>query len=546
MAKALQALNRTNEVPDILAAIFLPRSQPKSSPGGVSLGFRSNVYFDPAPRWQQSVSISDEQIQVSALSLLKVAKEFEILPALAARLNAEPKPNKALQAYLKLKLRDPAAIEELRTCLAEDARRGNMIDALLIEASREVKSWPGQERFALELQRALRPRVEADSFLSYGRTGFLIEMARTEEQLGDAALPETLRALVTTIVENNALRGMQNREFRWRDAEICLTLLLRAGLETDYIAFLDKMKKTPEGANIAWNFDEEKKVFTGENKSQGMVWLNDPLSGAPAAKAEVAYEVRCEHPHDHGDVFVFLASRLRSIQALEKERTLRFLYGRSRDLMSPLGELTATTARGVWYGDVPEGAGWMKIAIIENGVEIPSPAVAIFRSANLVTNPAFEGLSNRSGGSVRFDIPGWANLPAGFWANRPGGPRGDGSAEFDSLEAGREALLVGQRIPLVKGRIYQQSGWLRAISTMNRSIEWGRRYLAADGKVLQTTYCPPWWGYNWRWHSQRLAFETLPETETIPPEAAFLEPVLKVNGGAEWSGLFIGGAEPMK
>ena len=546
LAKALQALNRKDEVTDILAAFFLPRSQPKSSPGGVSLGFRSNVYFDPAPRWQQSVSISDEQIQVSGLSLLNVAKELEILPVLAARLNAEPKPDKALQAYVKLKMRDPAAIEELRTCLAENSRRSNTIDALLIEASREVKSWPGQERFALELERALRPRVEADSFLSYGRTSFLIELARTEEQLADAALPETLRALAATIVENNALRGTQNRQFRWRDAEICLTLLLRAGLEADYIAFLEKMKKTPEAANIAWNFDEERKVFRGENRSQAMVWLNDPLSGAPAASAEIAYEVRTEHPHDHGDVFVFLASRLRSIQALEKERTLRFLYGRSRDSMSPLGELTATTARGVWHGDVPEGAGWLKIAITENGVEIPSPAVAVFRSTNLVTNPAFEGLANRPGAAVQFDVPGWAKLPAGFWANRPGGPRGDGSVEFDSQEGGKELLLVGQRISLEKGRIYQQSGWLRAISTMNRSVDWGRRYLAADGKVLQTTYCPPWWGYNWRWHSQRLAFETLPETETIPPDAAFLEPVLKVNGGAEWSGLFIGGAEPAK
>jgi hypothetical protein len=163
---------------------------------------------------------------------------------------------------------------------------------------------------------------------------------------------------------------------------------------------------------------------------------------------------------------------------------------------------------------------------------------------NLIVNPGFEGLANRSTENPEFNLPGWTNLPAGYWQGRNGGPRGDAVVEYETRDRNRETLLVGQRIALEKGRVYQQSGWLRAISPLDHVVELGRRYLDAEGKEVKTTYCPAWWGYNWRWHSQRLSFEPLVEAEQIPAEAAFFQPVIKVRGGGEWSGLFFGGAKP--
>jgi predicted Zn-dependent protease len=551
LAKALKAQGRTDEALSTLAAFFQPEPPRKTAGAQPTLGFQSQRYVDARPRWRRSLSSGEDGIRVGGLALIEVARKEGLFPALCTSLLEKLKPDpandetetRALRAYLKLLQRDPAAVEELRSFLGVKFGEDSAVTALMLAAMREVKSWPGQEKFFLELARVVRPLMESHSFLRHGRNHFLFELARSEEQFGDPALPETLRALAALIVEDTAMRGAQNRpEFRWNDAETCLVLLLRAGLEDDYIAFLDKMKKTPEGANIAYNFEEERKVFRAEKTPQAMVWLNDPAVGEAPASAEIAYELRVEHPHDHGDVFRYMASRLRSIRALEKERTLKFLYGRRRETLVPIGEVMTSSARGTWWGDVPMGAGWLRIAVVEGGAETLSPAVAVFRGTNLIVNPGFEGLANRSAEAVGFDLAGWTTLPAGFWKSAPGGPRGDAVVEYEARADDRDSLLIGQRIALEKGRVYQQSGWLRAIGPLNCDADLGRRYLDAGGKELKTTYCPAWWGYNWRWHSQRLSFEQMPETEQIPAEAAYFQPVIKVRGGAEWSGLFFGGA----
>jgi hypothetical protein len=423
---------------------------------------------------------------------------------------------------------------------------------VLIEAARELKAWPGHETAALELCHALRPYIEKLDFMSYGYNAFLRETARLESQQGDPGLPATVQAMAAAIEKDSQMRGARNRrQFRWGDADACLSLLLRAGLEKDYTAFLAKMKKTPEGASLGWTYDEETKNFEGDApKTQIMLWQNDLAGAAPG---EFRFEVRREHPYDHGKVFRYMASRGRSIAGLEKERTIRFQYGRTPDKLETVGESKVTAAAGSWHGELPAGGGWMRAVEVGKGADdaeiaIPSPLVPVARAANLIKNPAFAGLAGRPD-TGKFDLPGWKGLPAGCWGTNEKSPHWSGAVYCELKPIGfgfdrSDSFLVGDRIPVEKGKIYLQTAWVRPIVSPGAEIEVGRRYLTAEGKQLKATFFPTYTAQNWRWHGQRLVTTAGEEgADVMPPETAFIEPVIRVKGGAEWAGLFLGSAD---
>ena len=74
----------------------------------------------------------------------------------------------------------------------------------------------------------------------------------------------------------------------------------------------------------------------------------------------------------------------------------------------------------------------------------------------------------------------------------------------------------------------------------NSAVRIGRRYLDAEGNVLKTSECPEFSTLGWRWHSQRLAPTAGRGDDGIPFKTAFIEPFLRVQGGNEWTGLFLG------
>ena len=557
--RALQELKKPEEAKGVLLAYFKTGSE-EDGKGEATLGFSSNGrYIDRRPKWLRSIGMSTSGISIGGMQIVELARGLGMLEQVREVVRTQKVSSdlegssKVMQAYLGIELRDPKALEEVKAIVNSEHIDDNTA-GLLMEVADKLKSWPGQAKEALRIDQAVEPLMQENSYLAYGKPAFLRRMALTQEQLGDAGRDETIRKLTAHVAELSTMRGNRNRrEFDLSEGQEALALLLRAGWEKEYIDFLALMKATPEGGKLGWTYDEEQKIFRGEApKPQVMLWLNETAEGSASGPVEIRYEIRREHPYDHGDRYKFLASRGRSIKALEKERSLKLLYGKTPETLQPIGELSTTKANGSWKGELPKGGGWLRGVIVEKDgkgkeTEFASPMVPITRAPNLIQNAGFTGLEARPA-SGNFEIPGWKALRPGFWAVSPAaGPVSGGAVQCEWAARRSMELLGGERIPVEAHKTYLQTAWVRPWVGDGCEAEIGRRYLDVEGKELKVTYFPSYNSFNWRWHGQRLVPEGTPgaekDADVIPAAAAFVVPILKVTGGAEWAGLYLGSAD---
>jgi hypothetical protein len=568
MLKALVALGRREEAVQEAVAVFGPGLEVEESTAALAanqLGFSNSSRVPQRSIYSWGVSFGD-RLQLEALSALEPIREVGLLPEVISALDrtakvGKPRPEgRAVLAYLRLLEREPAGIEEFRKLMAEGAIGtakqpsrpaspfGDQLAVLLLEAAHEVKSWPGQEKTSLELQRAAAPAMAGDSFLKYGRRSALLELALTEIECGDPHAADTVRALHEAILKAGAPGGSTGgQSVRTAEGELALTLLIRLGLEKEYGEFLEKFAKTPEGAKLAWTFDEERRNFLGEApRVQGMLWLDDPLDGVPTDQATVRFELRREHRYDHGDVYKYVSARGRSIVAMEKPRTLKIEYGRSPQDLAEIGAVETTKTAGTWQGRVPLGFGFLRASLKggEAGATAEaSPVAPVLRAPNLIRNATFQGVETRP---IRgtFDLVGWKALAPGLWKHASGGPHGSGSIIFETRDRGQEVVLAGEPMPLTAGHDAFQSAWLRPLPIAGAAVEVGRRYLDASGRELRSAYFPSYTAFNWRWHGQVLTTRNEAGADQIPKTATHVVPLIKVRGGAEWAGLYLGTAKP--
>lgn len=488
------------------------------------------------------------------VQMLKNSEYDEIWASYYQKLKAgEPKtvPGYTLLfTTLGVKNRDASMLSKIPDALANvsNFKTGEVVLATYLAS--ELTKFPGQSALAVSVYDTLdrKMRVERE-FQRMGLVPFLNNKALAESLAGEKEKTrkslQDAAAELTSLLDDPTRQGSSYRgRFYPRDALKTLTFMAREGFAEDYVKLLAKVRTAPKDQTVGnWTMDEEGLQFEGKSgEFQALSWLLDP--GDPAPKTTVVWEIRGAHRHDKKEISTITQSRARSNPAVEKQRTLTFLYGPTVDALQPIGTLNTQKAFGTWQGSIPEGKGYLRVLMKEKGpdgkpVEISSPAIRIYRGKNLIQNPDFNGLDQRPVQRGPFAIPGWKELPDGFWQNAQGGPRYDGGYVQYYTNDLVERLISGEPVPVEPGKAYFQSAWLRNMADRGYQVAFGRRYLDASGNELGITYINAYTAINWRRHWQRLVPEGMSGGETIPPGTAFIQPLLRVKGGGDWTSLFL-------
>jgi tetratricopeptide (TPR) repeat protein len=219
-----------------------------------------------------------------------------------------------------------------------------------------------------------------------------------------------------------------------------------------------------------------------------------------------------------------------------------------------LAAIDKADARGVWTGNVPPGTRGLRAVLRKAGdaaIAHESPLTTL-DPPNLIANPSFEGLPGTFAATAKAgSIKGWRQPPGAPLLRKSGGPFERGSfAQFEPAgEDWSRIEIVGERIPVKQGDGFFQSGWLNR-AARESEITLGRRYLDANGNELKTTFCDT----SLAPHAWTLVQQHL-ETglagfgdDKIPPETAFIEPVVRVAARfpdvLKWAGLYLGKTSP--
>ena len=603
LLQALVELKRPDEARDVLLAYYVP---PKAGTGSMAggattpqLGFRTGaaVRSTNAARWMWSTTFNGDELTLYNLAPLEAGNRHGLLDGLQTALEQRRAADATsfgndgfdwLLALVQLDRRDPAVLEGLPALLARTANGNNVgnnesLVAVRLEVARRLRQWTGHEALALEAYRAASHVAAGLAANNYYASPARIDVqrARVEMELGDrTAALATLRGVAAGL--SSAVPSQTQR----RDTDVgraCLYLFLRAGPEADadYVGLYGHLTETEQARKalyFAYGMEKEERVGDDPHY-QAMAWLLDDGDGPDPT---LVYELRVLHPYDKGGKGRYPGSRARSFPGSEGPRTLTFSYGPDPDHCGPIGRLETANTFGTWRGPVPPGSGVLKVTVdIPRPVDAsaiaaeeakkaeqaagappsPSPAPApgpaptpvplpgdywlrVVRTPNLMTNPGFEGLANRDPAAAQFTLPGWADLPAGFW--REGtfeGPRPGRPYVQCDLPMREDRTVFGARIPVEPGQAYFQSAWLRDAQD-GSWVHVGRRYLDAAGNVLKTSECADFSTLIWRWHSQRLqAADTDKDSDTIPPRTAFIEPFIRWRGMVDWTGLFVGNTD---
>ncbi len=576
LISALLDQNRLDEARQVFIGFFLPPVEDGKSAAtdnATQLGFPSPVSARSNRRsWMANLLWSHGSVDISSLSALENPRTAGLLPdlsaALLARRAADPEGFVRedldwLLTVVRLDLHDPTLLLDLpailnanpggKTSPARSVNEQTEIAVRLAIAQRLLR-WPGHAALALEAYSSARKMVSTAwrganaAIVGNLAASIGIQQARVELALDDArSALGTLRAVASEVTNANLAAQADSSQ----ELSACLAMLLQAGPEADpvYLDLFDRATKMPgfrkdgKGA-VAFGF--EKNIRLGDNpRFQAFAWLLDDPGGGGAGSPDttLVYELRPENPSDKSGLLTAPDSRARSFPGSEGARTLTFSYGDNPEHFAAIGRLQTDRTFGTWTGPVLRGSGLLKVTI-----EMPRPRDApgtgdcwlrVVRTPNLLTNPQFDGLASRDPNAAVFSLPGWKGLPAGMWTLSHGENPLPGRAYVHGDTFLDESHLVtGTRIPLEAGQAYFQSGWVRqGIGT----VRIGRRYLDADGKELKTSECPEIETLNWGWQSQRLQPSAggLAD-DAIPPGTVFIEPFLRVEGGGDWTGLFLG------
>ena len=156
---------------------------------------------------------------------------------------------------------------------------------------------------------------------------------------------------------------------------------------------------------------------------------------------------------------------------------------------------------------------------------------------NLISNSDFILMAPNS--SVPPTPDDWT-FPTGHFEFAPGGIDHDGRFLRIEGDHRRDVALRGERIPLVPGRDYFQSGWARLAP--NGTCQIGRNFLDEDGEVIHTAFVRPRTRMpGWILLQQRLSPNSGGSgDDRIPAGAKYVEPIVRFRNTVGIDALFLG------
>ena len=215
-----------------------------------------------------------------------------------------------------------------------------------------------------------------------------------------------------------------------------------------------------------------------------------------------------------------------------------------------LAMISKVKSRGKWVGKLPEGTFRIQAVLHSpsSKKDVASSSysgqwIPIANVPNLAVNPGFDGVANAANPAADHassgPIKGWEHLPDA--SLKPGGPRTGGLSAVLKFDGNRKnPPLLGERIPMEKGKEYLQTGWLKLWS--GDDANYGVRFLDQDGKEVGSETCGHSSGYlaGWTFLSQTLSAAGSKGEHDIPEKAAFLQPFLEGRGTISLQHLFLG------
>ena len=584
MLEALARLGRRDEARDELLKLFVPPSVQTVAAGTAAprLGFESPqtraatngnyVNWLAGANWVNDVPV------LPGLSVLEAVQPLGLLPELEAALRArlaEPDGQQFVHGmpdwiitFSRVYRHDPTVLAELPALLnskewiSDEAINSYPLGGvtLRIALARLLEAWPGHETLALEALRfpdALRKKMSGQG--SEFSAMYDLLAARTAARLGDPVTATAIaRAVSERLVPVNKRHGPASfgppENFDFQQVQACLAVLLRVGTpEADraFVELYDRVAKFPEQAKeLDDSYAPERKLRAGDHGPYlATARVLDGGAQDDGGEATLVYELHLRGAADVIGPHQLPESSGRSVAAAEGERTLTFSYGRDSRHFEVIGQLKTAATFGTWRGPVPPGTGLLKVSVdAPRATDAKETALGDFlsvvRAPNLWVNAELEGLPKRDPNARTFSLPGWKELPAGFWLQGtlnspvPGKP-------YVQCETGQrtEQTVYGDPVPVEMGHAYFQSGWLRETGE-GSSVHVGRRYLNGQGKILGTTECPDGKRLNWRRPAQTLGTTHIgPGVDLIPAGTAFIEPFVRFEGAVDWTGLFLGRAD---
>jgi tetratricopeptide (TPR) repeat protein len=262
-----------------------------------------------------------------------------------------------------------------------------------------------------------------------------------------------------------------------------------------------------------------------------LAWALPPAQeGGPA---QVFWEIGVPDSDDNDSRPRYLL-RGAEVKNLDRKFDIEVLYGENQENMRRLFRIEKGPGRGTAAAALPKGAGWLRVLLYDRQrkdvVHVGQPVPVAVGGNALPGRPELrptrdEDSDAEGKGSLRQHAAEEGLFP--------------GSAAWAVETSGQSMVLAGGSVDLQPGRTYAQAAWIYADSE-GRNVSVGRRFLDAEGKVLNTSYASvntSETGRRWQLHRQVLTWGNARNDEIrIPENAKKMEWLIRAYGPFRMAG----------
>lgn len=557
VVQGLVQLDRQDEVMSIIERAFFPDQRSSSSLFNLQQVHRQSIAY------LFNVGYANRELTAPGLSLIDMAKRLGALRPLLDRANVALKNARdaeetycleTLRTLLLIELRDPSAKEGLPLSLSRHSNSAAIfspnqrLGLLRLIASR-LKAWPEARSVAsaaLEQACEIADTQRQDYWQRLNVRQDLIALAAESGNRDQAQ--KILRETTEILLEQSSVG---NRGFQIDEAFDACARSIELGFIPEANRLAALIRKSPPFQNnnhyrkALRILETEIALLKGElSHPQCVAWLNPETA---SSTAEVAYEIG-PIPGDFRPVSApRIAIRGGDIPKLAGRFDVELLFGSSPDAMRQLALIRKAPPRGTWRGPLPAGIGYLRTIIRDNsdkGALHFGPILPVSSFPNLIPNPLLEPKTAAVAPASIAAIPDWDPLSPAINATRHEGPAGPSLRITVDPSHSNNVDILSKPIPIDTKLDYLQSAWIRCDREEGQHAQLGRRYLDAKGKTIDTDWCPvnnDGVTTQWQWHGQPLLRDpnAAPNSHSdrIPKKAAFVQILLRVNGGCELWGL---------
>ena len=538
LIETLAELGRKDEVLAQIDDLYFPTAQPKQ----LLLG----MYTNTTSNWMNSTSNDGSgDVTYPGLEPLRTVEKLNSLDAMRKKAEARPEQDdsiKCLLLVIRARQRDPKLLEDLPKLLADSNPNQRMQSGLsnsifLRVLSRELNTWPEGQKLVLDL--LLQAKKVADL-----NPGNPMESTRIRHQILRIALEQGQQDLARKTAKEWSdliLNSGPNQYFDNDQTVGTIRLIFDLGMLNESEKLITFLKSTPNGNYLIQplaELESQIALFKGEVPNPQAIACP---AGEENGKSVILWEIHSATNQPKSSAVPFFG--IKSPQ-LDGRWDIELQVLIAPNMVRRVALIPKAASCGQWIGKLPEGTFRVQAVLHSQTAKQEDLSalgiwVPISSSANLLSNPNFthDSISTTTGSEG--GIKGWEQTPE--LQIKPGGPRPGGSLVSIQFNTQKDNPLLGEKIPVEKGKEYLQSGWVRIESSGN-SFNYGIRFFDKEGKEVGKTQClnNGIQKNTWTFGAIHLSTTGGSNKQRIPNNAVFLQPYLETRGEISLQSLFLG------